>query len=326
MATASCIYMPQNADRLTLIQWLSPAFPVGSYAYSQGLEQAITDGHVTEPGSLADWITATLTHGSACIDAILLAHARTADDLADLAWAYATSAERSVEMREQGAAFGQLIATLTGQPQPALPYALAVGHASRMLDLPTTEIVGLYLHALAARLVSAAVRFVPLGAADGQKVLASLAPLITRPAADYASKPLSALSGATFGADLAAIADLNRQFPDLDLILIESGGDNLAATFSPELADLSIYVIDTAAGQDIPRKRGPGVTRSDLLIVNKTDLAPYVGVDLTLLEEDSKRTRSPRPYVMARRCQNHGVAEVVAWLEREGGLTLRPKT
>ena len=95
--------------------------------------------------------------------------------------------------------------------------------------------------------------------------------------------------------NLAAVADLNRAFPDLDLILIESGGDNLAATFSPELADISIYVIDTAAGQDIPRKKGPGVTQSDLLVVNKTDLAPYVGVDLALLEEDTKRARGPRP-------------------------------
>ncbi|MBC7477716.1 MAG: urease accessory protein UreG [Pseudorhodobacter sp.] len=124
--------------------------------------------------------------------------------------------------------------------------------------------------------------------------------------------------------NLAAVADLNRAFPDLDLILIESGGDNLAATFSPELADLSIYVIDTAAGQDIPRKKGPGVTRSDLLVVNKTDLAPYVGVDIALLEQDTQRARGARPYVMARLRAGHGVADVVAFLEREGGLALRP--
>ena len=122
--------------------------------------------------------------------------------------------------------------------------------------------------------------------------------------------------------NLAAVADLNRNFPDLDLILIESGGDNLAATFSPELADLSIYVIDTAAGQDIPRKRGPGVTRSDLLVVNKTDLAPYVGVDLAQLEADTKTARGPRPYVMARIRQGIGIAEIVAFLQKEGGLTL----
>ena len=123
--------------------------------------------------------------------------------------------------------------------------------------------------------------------------------------------------------NLAAVADLRGAFPDLDLILIESGGDNLAATYSPELADLTIYVIDTAAGQDIPRKRGPGVTRSDLLVVNKTDLAPYVGVDVTLLEADTQRARGSRPYVMARLRQGHGIDEIVAFLEREGGLQLR---
>jgi urease accessory protein len=122
--------------------------------------------------------------------------------------------------------------------------------------------------------------------------------------------------------NLAAVADLRSVHPDLDLILIESGGDNLAATFSPELADLSIYVIDTAAGQDIPRKRGPGVVRSDLLVVNKTDLAPHVGVDLDLLEADTRRAREGRPYVMARVRQGVGIAEVVAFLQAEGGLDL----
>lgn len=124
--------------------------------------------------------------------------------------------------------------------------------------------------------------------------------------------------------NLAAVADLNRAHPDLDLILIESGGDNLAATFSPELADLTIYVIDTAAGQDIPRKRGPGVARSDLLVVNKTDLAPHVGVDIALLEEDTRRARGTRPYVMARLRQGQGVAQVVEFIARQGGLVLAP--
>jgi urease accessory protein len=124
--------------------------------------------------------------------------------------------------------------------------------------------------------------------------------------------------------NLAAVADLNRAHPDLDLILIESGGDNLAATFSPELADLSIYVIDTAAGQDIPRKRGPGVARSDLLVVNKTDLAPHVGVDLALLEADTRAARQGRPHVMAQLRHGRGVDEVVAFLQRAGGLILGP--
>jgi len=124
--------------------------------------------------------------------------------------------------------------------------------------------------------------------------------------------------------NLAAIADLNHAFPDLDLILIESGGDNLAATFSPELADITIYVIDTAAGQDIPRKRGPGVTKSDMLVVNKIDLAPHVGVDPVLLEHDTQRARGHLPYVMASLKQGRGLDAVVAFLQREGGLVLRP--
>ncbi len=120
--------------------------------------------------------------------------------------------------------------------------------------------------------------------------------------------------------NLAAVADLRQAFPDLDLILIESGGDNLAATFSPELADLTLYVIDTAAGQDIPRKKGPGVTRSDLLIINKTDLAPHVGVDPELLESDARSARGARPFVMAGLKAGKGVPEIVAFLKAEGGL------
>ena len=123
--------------------------------------------------------------------------------------------------------------------------------------------------------------------------------------------------------NLAAIADLNAAFPDLDLVLIESGGDNLAATFSPELADLTIYVIDTAAGQDIPRKKGPGLARSDLLVVNKTDLAHHVGVDPVLLERDARRARDTRPVVMAALRHGKGVDAVVDFLIREGGLMLR---
>ncbi len=122
--------------------------------------------------------------------------------------------------------------------------------------------------------------------------------------------------------NLAAVAELNTTIPGLDLILIESGGDNLAATFSPELADLTIYVIDTAAGQDIPRKRGPGVTKSDLLVVNKTDLAPHVGVDLALLEADTQRARGARPYVLAQLHKGQGLDTIIAFLAHEGGLKL----
>lgn len=120
--------------------------------------------------------------------------------------------------------------------------------------------------------------------------------------------------------NLAAIADLVEAFPDLDVVLIESGGDNLAATFSPELADLTIYVIDTAAGQDIPRKKGPGLTRSDILVVNKVDLAPHVGVDLAQLERDTQTARGTRPYVMASLRSGQGADVICAFVEDEGGL------
>ncbi|WP_297844408.1 urease accessory protein UreG [uncultured Roseibium sp.] len=120
--------------------------------------------------------------------------------------------------------------------------------------------------------------------------------------------------------NLAAVADLTKSIPDLDLILIESGGDNLAATFSPELADLTIYVIDVAAGEEIPRKGGPGITRSDLLIINKTDLAPYVGVNLEIMDRDAKKMRKERPFVFANTKAGEGVESVVDFIVQKGGL------
>ncbi|EPX84393.1 urease accessory protein UreG [Rubellimicrobium thermophilum DSM 16684] len=120
--------------------------------------------------------------------------------------------------------------------------------------------------------------------------------------------------------NLAAVAELNRRHPDLDLILIESGGDNLSATFSPELADLTVYVIDTAAGEDIPRKGGPAITRSDLLVINKTDLAPHVGVSLEVLARDAARMRGERPVIFAALRRGEGVEAIVETLARLGGL------
>ncbi|MCK7614466.1 urease accessory protein UreG [Roseibium sediminicola] len=120
--------------------------------------------------------------------------------------------------------------------------------------------------------------------------------------------------------NLAAVADLTRSIPDLDLILIESGGDNLAATFSPELADLTLYVIDVAAGEEIPRKGGPGITRSDLLIINKTDLAPYVGADLGVMDRDATKMRKNRPFVFANMKAGEGIESVVEFIVQKGGL------
>jgi len=120
--------------------------------------------------------------------------------------------------------------------------------------------------------------------------------------------------------NLAAVADLNKRFPSLDVILIESGGDNLAATFSPELADLTIYVIDVSAGDKIPRKGGPGITRSDLLVINKIDLAPMVGASLEVMDRDAKKMRGQRPFVFTNVRSGQNVDQVVAFIEQAGGL------
>ena len=120
--------------------------------------------------------------------------------------------------------------------------------------------------------------------------------------------------------NLAAIADMRKKFPDLDIILVESGGDNLAATFSPELADLTIYVIDVSGGEKIPRKGGPGVTRSDLLVINKTDLAPYVGASLEVMARDAKTQRRDRPFVMANMKSGEGADTIEQFILEKGGL------
>jgi urease accessory protein len=120
--------------------------------------------------------------------------------------------------------------------------------------------------------------------------------------------------------NLAAVAAMRERFPALDLIFVESGGDNLAATFSPELADLTIYVIDVSAGDKIPRKGGPGITRSDLLVINKIDLAPLVGANLDVMDRDAKRMRGERPFLFTNLKANEGVAEIARFIEVKGGL------
>ncbi|OYV36959.1 MAG: urease accessory protein UreG [Acidocella sp. 20-61-6] len=122
--------------------------------------------------------------------------------------------------------------------------------------------------------------------------------------------------------NLAGVAALCKQFPALELLLIESGGDNLAATFSPELADITIYVIDVSAGDKIPRKGGPGITRSDLLVINKIDLAPLVGASLEVMDRDARRMRGERPFVFANIKAGKGVEEIAAFIVKAGGLAL----
>jgi urease accessory protein len=121
--------------------------------------------------------------------------------------------------------------------------------------------------------------------------------------------------------NLAAVAEMSKRHPDLDVIFIESGGDNLAATFSPDLADLSIYVISVCQGEKIPRKGGPAITRSDLLVINKADLAPHVMADLTVMESDTKKARGERPYVFTDLVRQKGLNEVVDYIVKHGGLS-----
>ena len=124
-------------------------------------------------------------------------------------------------------------------------------------------------------------------------------------------------------ANLAAVSDMSKRFPGLEIILIESGGDNLAATFSPELADLTIYVIDVSGGEKIPRKGGPGITRSDLLVINKIDLAPYVGASLDVMDADTKRMRGERPYVFSNMKTKQGLQPIMNFIAKRGGLAVR---
>ncbi|WP_313952155.1 urease accessory protein UreG [Accumulibacter sp.] len=121
--------------------------------------------------------------------------------------------------------------------------------------------------------------------------------------------------------NLEAVARLTTAFPDIEIVFVESGGDNLAATFSPELSDLTLYVIDVAAGEKIPRKGGPGITRSDLLVINKTDLAPMVGASLEVMDTDSRRMRGDRPFVFSNMKTGDGLAEIIAFIESRGLLS-----
>lgn len=203
--------MPPSADvnLLSLIQWLSPAFPTGGYAYSHGLEQAVVDGTLTDAASLKDWLIDILTHGTGRQDAILLALAlrpeTDGDRLTDLALALSGSAERHQETLAQGTALAQTVAAMTGRTLKSRPLPIALGEAASPLSLPTAQILALYLHAFASNLVQAMVRFVPLGQTEGQATLAALHPLITRLSETLATATEDDLASSTFGAELVAM-------------------------------------------------------------------------------------------------------------------------
>lgn len=194
-------------DRLSLIQWLSPAFPTGAFAYSHGLEQAMGDG-IRDADAVAAWVGDVLARGGGWIDAVILSltlRGEDVEDLADLARAMAGSAERLAETMEQGRAFAATVSALTGAALDPGPLPVAVGLAARRLDLPAAEIIAHYLHGFASNLISAATRFLPLGQAQAQAALAGLHGPIAGLAADAASAGREALETGCFGADLAAM-------------------------------------------------------------------------------------------------------------------------
>ena len=194
---------------LSLVQWLSPAFPTGGYAFSHGLEWAVWAGDVTTAAQLQVWIGAVLTEGAGRTDAILLAQALRPDAdlpaLAALAGALAASRERLTETLDQGRALATTVAALTGRDLAPMPYPVALGAAARPLGLPVGRVVALYLHAFTSNLVQAGVRFVPLGQTEGQAVLAALHPLIDRAAAEAAEADLDRIGSGAFRSDLAAM-------------------------------------------------------------------------------------------------------------------------
>lgn len=194
---------------MTLVQWLSPAFPTGAFAYSHGMEQVIADGGIRSSADLEGWLSDVLRFGAGKQDAILLSASLEPgadwDGLAELCVALQPSAERLREVAEQGAAFARTVAALTDTVLPERPLPVAVGAAAAGLGLQKYDVIALYLHAFASNLVSAAVRFVPLGQNDGQAALSRLHPLIAQLAEEAALLTVDDISSAALGADLAAM-------------------------------------------------------------------------------------------------------------------------
>jgi urease accessory protein len=197
--------MSTNTDLLTLAQWLSPAFPVGAFAYSHGIETAIRDGAVTDVISLELWLSDVLAQGSGRADAVLLAAAHRGEAVNDLARAFAASAERLRESERQGAAFAGTVRAVWGLDLPDLLHPVAVGRASALKGLDAETTAALYLQSFASNLVSAAVRLVPLGQTDGQRVLAALSPLCEAVAAEAMTADPEDLWSNAWGSDIAAM-------------------------------------------------------------------------------------------------------------------------
>ncbi len=204
MGTAMLIRMTDLAALQRLFAWLSPAFPVGGFAYSHGIEQAIADGWLTGPDEVRDWIADILRHGAGRNDAILLAHAWRGEDVAELALALSGCAERRRETAEQGASFARIASAVEGV-LPAAPYPVALGIAAARAGVPLAETLAIFLQAFASNLITACVKSVPIGPTEGQRILSALMPLIRRIASDAQAATLDDLGTCAFRSDLAAI-------------------------------------------------------------------------------------------------------------------------
>lgn len=208
MATGARIRTAMTDPLLTLAQWMSPAFPVGAFAYSHGLEQVIADGIVSDADNLAPWLTDIIETGGGQSDVVLLAAAYNADDpwhVDATARALCPSAERLLETDLQGLAFCKTVRSVWNIPFEGLTYPVAVGAAARAMELPLEKAAPLYLHALVSNLVSAAIRLIPLGQTEGQRVLLQLTPLIEETAQAAIKTPLDRIGSASFAADVASM-------------------------------------------------------------------------------------------------------------------------
>lgn len=194
-----------SSDLLKLSQWLSPGFPVGGFAYSHGLEQAIDGGVITSAENLQDWLSQVLQFGSGLSDAVFLCRSQEGAEVAELCEAMAPSKERLEETRAQGAAFARTVSAILSAPVAAAPLPVAVGCAARQLSLAPSVVAAFYLHAFTANLITAAVRFVPLGQTEGQMVLANLHAVILQVAEQADQTSIENIGTAAIGSDMAAM-------------------------------------------------------------------------------------------------------------------------
>ncbi len=343
--TLTATSMSTAEQRLRLMQLASSNLPVGGYSWSQGLEWAVEAGWVLDVAAFERWQRRQMTEGFFTVDLPLFARLYRACEQGDIAaaqrWtAYLLACRETRELREEernrGAAFARLLSDWQPDCPPPWRSLCQQSQLAGMAWLGVRWRIALPEMALSLgyswieSAVMAGVKLVPFGQQAAQQ-------LILRLCDHYAAEMPRALAperivGVETGGcphtairedasmNLAAVEALSEKFGNLDLIFVESGGDNLSATFSPELADLTIYVIDVAEGEKIPRKGGPGITKSDFLVINKTDLAPYVGASLEVMASDTQRMRGDRPWTFTNLKQGDGLSTIIAFLEDKGML------